>query len=91
MGGGIGSTSMLLANAFSRPRGSQLRSPLSSPGNNEENDDGTDLGLQFVIQDREVVVEMGLKVISRFPCSVRVLKDFIRHGAHGVLSSSIPE
>lgn len=76
VGGGIGSTSMLLANTFSCPRGSQSRSPLSSPRNNEENDDGTDLSLQFVIQDREVVVEMGLKVLSRFPCSGRTLKVF---------------
>ncbi|KAF9462557.1 hypothetical protein BDZ94DRAFT_1309633 [Collybia nuda] len=61
VGGGIGSTSMLLANAFSRPHELLLRSLPPTPGNNEESDEAIDLSLQFVIQDREVVVEMGLK------------------------------
>ncbi|KIY72579.1 hypothetical protein CYLTODRAFT_449741 [Cylindrobasidium torrendii FP15055 ss-10] len=43
VGGGIGSTSMILAHEFSHP------------------DDPTALGLKFVIQDRPVVVEMGIK------------------------------
>lgn len=46
VGGGIGSTSMLLAHAYSRSDGPPY-------------DD--DIGLKFVIQDREVVVEMGEK------------------------------
>ncbi|KAF8066927.1 O-methyltransferase [Lyophyllum atratum] len=46
VGGGIGSTSMLLANAFAR----------STPSTADE-----ELGFKFVIQDREVVVEMGEK------------------------------
>lgn len=49
VGGGIGSTTMLLANAFSR----------AVSGGDEE---GLDLGLEFVVQDRQVVVEMGKKV-----------------------------
>lgn len=44
VGGGIGSTSMLLASAFS------------------STDEGG-LGLKFIIQDRPVVVEMGVKVL----------------------------
>ncbi|KAL0959228.1 hypothetical protein HGRIS_014504 [Hohenbuehelia grisea] len=44
VGGGIGSTSMLLAQAFS-----------AGP------DDGGDLRMKFIIQDRPVVVEMGEK------------------------------
>jgi ubiquinone/menaquinone biosynthesis C-methylase UbiE len=56
VGGGIGSTTMLLANAFSQA------SYLSSGGD----DEGLDLGFQFVIQDREVVVEMGEKVRGHF-------------------------
>lgn len=43
VGGGIGSTSMLLAAAFSPPT-------------------GRDLGLKFIIQDREAVTAMGEKV-----------------------------
>jgi hypothetical protein len=54
VGGGIGSTTMVLANAFSRGGVSGI-----SPG---AADEGLDLGLEFVIQDRQVVVEMGVKV-----------------------------
>jgi len=54
VGGGIGSTTMVLANAFSRC-GASCPSPSGD-------DEGLDLGLEFVIQDRQVVVEMGVKV-----------------------------
>jgi hypothetical protein len=57
VGGGIGSTTMLLANAFSQAGVSNL----SPPSSDEE---GLDLGFEFVIQDRQVVVEMGEKVRS---------------------------
>jgi len=45
---------MLLANAFSRGGASYLSSG--------SDDEGLDLGFEFVIQDRQVVVEMGEKV-----------------------------
>ncbi|KAF5381712.1 hypothetical protein D9615_005570 [Tricholomella constricta] len=62
VGGGIGSTSMLLANAFSRSGTStSMFPPPSSPDNRGETRDIEDLGLKFVIQDREVVVAMGEK------------------------------
>lgn len=48
VGGGIGSTSMLLANALGNG---------SSEGGEAEG-----LGLKFVIQDRDVVVQMGERV-----------------------------
>ncbi|KAG6888224.1 hypothetical protein C0992_009274 [Termitomyces sp. T32_za158] len=62
VGGGIGSTSMLLANAFcrtsSREKGNPTSSPLSgSPGRKRE-----DLGFKFIIQDRPIVVDMGEKM-----------------------------
>ncbi|KAG5734155.1 Sterigmatocystin 8-O-methyltransferase [Termitomyces sp. T112] len=62
VGGGIGSTSMLLANAFCRSGGRGKSSPVSpsfsgSPGRKREED----LGFKFIIQDRPVVVEMGEK------------------------------
>ena len=47
VGGGIGSTSMLLATAFSSSASSE---------------DGEGLALRFIIQDRPVVCEMGEKV-----------------------------
>jgi hypothetical protein len=59
VGGGIGSTTMLLANAFSRDGAPNP----PSPGGDE---DGLDLGIAFVIQDRQVVVEMGEKVSRYF-------------------------
>jgi hypothetical protein len=58
VGGGIGSTTMVLANAFSRGGSSYL----SYDGDEE----GLDLGFEFVIQDRQVVVEMGEKVRRHF-------------------------
>ncbi|KAG5642068.1 hypothetical protein DXG03_003645 [Asterophora parasitica] len=60
VGGGIGSTSMLLANAFSHSSASTSLgpSPPFSPRGPNENED---LGFKFVIQDREVVVAMGEK------------------------------
>ncbi|GLB41210.1 putative O-methyltransferase [Lyophyllum shimeji] len=69
VGGGIGSTSMLLANAFSRP-GSNTASPLASPVLSSPGSRGDrgpadvadeDMGFKFIIQDRPVVVEMGEK------------------------------
>jgi hypothetical protein len=92
VGGGIGSTSMLLANAFSRRNGSPPRSPLSCLGNGEDTIGSTDLGLKFIIQDREIVVEMGEKVPSFSSlCSPRVLNPVSRHGAHDVQSCLILE
>ncbi|RDB30841.1 4-O-methyltransferase 1 [Hypsizygus marmoreus] len=62
VGGGIGSTSMVLANTFSRS-GTPSPSPGSTDGGTGATGDvsGSDRGFKFIIQDRPVVVEMGEK------------------------------
>ncbi|KAG6817373.1 hypothetical protein H0H87_009560 [Tephrocybe sp. NHM501043] len=72
VGGGIGSTSMLLANAFCRSSesgsgASSLSSPLLSDfPHREREEQDEDLGFKFIIQDRPVVVEMGEKNAAVF-------------------------
>jgi len=61
VGGGIGSTTMQLANTFSR-------------GGDHG---GLDLRLEFVIQDRQVVVEMGEKVSLSLPPIGTILSGLI--------------
>jgi hypothetical protein len=72
VGGGIGSTTMLLANAFSHA------SHISSG----DDDEGLGLGFEFVIQDRQVVVEMGEKVYRHFIGTRfrHILNDLFRRG-----------
>ncbi|KAG6820459.1 hypothetical protein H0H93_000213 [Arthromyces matolae] len=65
VGGGIGSSSMMLANAYCQPNGgksmdSLLHAFLESPGQQREESD-EDFGFKFIIQDRPIVVEMGEK------------------------------
>ncbi|KAG6865359.1 hypothetical protein C0991_003211 [Blastosporella zonata] len=84
VGGGIGSSSMLLANAFCSPSESRNEaSPLPSPPLSDfpilerENQD-EDFGFKFVIQDRPVVVEMGEKLReAATPETKLVLADFV--------------
>ncbi|KAG6918807.1 hypothetical protein DXG01_011559 [Tephrocybe rancida] len=70
VGGGIGSTSMLLANDLCRPsRSGSAASPLSSPPISElssrRDEQDEDFGFKFIIQDRRVVVEMGEKLLNQ--------------------------
>ncbi|KAG6825824.1 hypothetical protein H0H92_002297, partial [Tricholoma furcatifolium] len=70
VGGGIGSTSMLLANTFCRPNNGKANpTPFSPPLSSSDlpaqiaEDKEDDFGFKFIIQDRHVVVEMGEKPI----------------------------